>query len=169
MEIITAPNKTPKDKMHDFSVFLAGSIEMGVANAWQEKLISLLKLKNADARINIYNPRRTDWDSSWEQSRSNPAFYEQVSWELSKIEAADVCVVVFDPETKSPITLLELGLIAGLKHAVVLCPAGFWRKGNVDIVCERYGTPMVDSLDEVADWLCARYKSFIMKEIPICK
>jgi hypothetical protein len=29
---------------------------------------------------------------------------------------------------------------------IVCCPPGFWRQGNVAIVCERYGVPMVDDL-----------------------
>jgi len=30
----------------------------------------------------------------------------------------------------------------------VVCPEGFWRKGNVDLVCVRTGQPVFDSLDE---------------------
>ena len=53
----------------------------------------------------------------------------------------------FDPETKSPITLLELGLYARSGKLVVCCPHGFWRRGNVDIVCDRYGVDQVKLLD----------------------
>ena len=47
----------------------------------------------------------------------------------------------FSPETKSPITLLELGIyaVATPEKLLVCCPEGFWRKGNVDIVCAKYG------------------------------
>ncbi len=46
----------------------------------------------------------------------------------------------FDPDTKSPITLLELGLIVRDKptRLIVYCPEGFYRKGNVDIICRKY-------------------------------
>jgi hypothetical protein len=50
----------------------------------------------------------------------------------------------FDPNTKSPISLLELGLFAQSKKLIVCCPRGFWRKGNVDITCDRYGIPFFD-------------------------
>ena len=53
----------------------------------------------------------------------------------------------FSPETKSPITLLELGLFAE-KNIIVCCPSGFWRKGNVDIVCTRYGIPRFENFDD---------------------
>ena len=55
----------------------------------------------------------------------------------------------FDPNTTSPISLLELGLHAKSKKMIVCCPEGFWRKGNVDIVCENFYIPTFNSLDEL--------------------
>ena len=49
----------------------------------------------------------------------------------------------------SPISLLEFGLHARSGKMVVFCPEGFWRKGNVDIVCERYGIPQVEEMEEL--------------------
>jgi hypothetical protein len=45
----------------------------------------------------------------------------------------------FDPNTLSPISLLELGLHAKSGKLIVCCPEGFYRKGNVDIVCQNFG------------------------------
>lgn len=53
----------------------------------------------------------------------------------------------FDPSTKSPISLLELGLYARAGKMIVCCPDGFWRKGNVDIVCFRHKIKQVQTLD----------------------
>jgi hypothetical protein len=44
---------------------------------------------------------------------------------------------------------LELGLHARDGKLIVLCPEGFWRKGNVDIVCEKYGVKQVESFEEL--------------------
>ena len=129
----------------DPTVFLAGSIEMGVAADWQTRLSLALESE----AICILNPRRDEWDASWEQSISNPVFREQVEWELEAQEIADLIVMYFVPETKSPITLLELGLFARTGKLVVCCPDGFWRKGNVQIVCDRYGIKIVDTLDDL--------------------
>jgi hypothetical protein len=126
------------------SVFLAGSIEMGKAVDWQTRLEQEL-----DTKAVVLNPRRKDWDSSWEQKKTNPKFFEQVTWELKALEAADIIAMYFDPTTKSPISLLELGLHAHTHKMLVCCPEGFWRKGNVDIVCERYNIPVVNTLDEL--------------------
>jgi hypothetical protein len=125
------------------SVFLAGSIEMGTAENWQLKVVSELSSKE----VVIYNPRRTDWDSSWKQEYENPQFYQQVNWELDSLEIADFILLYLVPDTMSPISLLELGIHAQSKKLYVVCPDGFWRKGNVDIVCGTYDIPLFNSLD----------------------
>ncbi len=132
-------------------VFLGGSIEMGKAKDWQSLLAQALQQSAPD--VYVANPRRQDWDSLWEQRISNPHFNEQVTWELDHIERADLVVFYFQPGTQSPITLLELG--KRLEHprasenTVVCCPEGFWRLGNVEIVCARAGIPLLKSLDEL--------------------
>ena len=116
---------------------------MGKAENWQQRLGKELK------DITVLNPRRDDWDSSWIQSINNPQFREQVEWELEAQEKADIIAMYFDKSTKSPITLLELGLFARSKKMIVCCPDGFWRKGNVDIVCKRYGIKQVDTINDL--------------------
>lgn len=141
-----APDKWA-NKNGYISVFLAGSIEQGAAEDWQQKCVDTLK----DYPIHFINPRRDSWDSSWEQSINNEKFKEQVTWELDGLDAADFIILFFDKETKSPISLLELGIHASSnpKKLLVVCPEGFWRKGNVDIVCERYKVKQFDNLDEL--------------------
>ncbi len=130
----------------DRSVFLAGSIEMGQAEAWQSELADVLR----DLDAVILNPRRDDWDASWKQSIDDAQFRTQVEWELSALERATIVLMYFAPTTKSPITLLELGLYARSGKLVVCCPDGYWRKGTVDIVCARYGAEQVPDLAALA-------------------
>ncbi len=127
------------------SVFLAGSIEMGKAIDWQ----SYVENELIDTDITVLNPRRNDWDSSWRQDINNKQFREQVEWELEAQEKADIIAMYFAPETKAPISLLELGLFASSGKMIVCCPDGFWKKGNVSIVCTKYNIPQVDSLDKL--------------------
>ena len=124
---------------------------MGVAENWQQKVEKLLV--NTD--WTILNPRRDDWDSSWVPSIDNPQFKEQVYWELDGLAVVEQILFYFDPTTKSPITLLELGLMVGLEpyKIMVVCPKGYWRKGNVDIVCERFGIPMYSTIEEACSKL----------------
>jgi hypothetical protein len=129
------------------SVFLAGSIEMGRAESWQAAVESAL----ADLPIAILNPRRDEWDAGWEQSIANPQFREQVEWELEGLERASVIAMHFAPSTQAPITLLEFGLMARSGKLVVSCPPDYWRRGNVEVTCARYGVPLVAGLPELVE------------------
>jgi len=140
--------KAPKSYGHLWnkpSIFLAGSIEMGKAKDWQTKVEEAL----ADLDVLILNPRRDDWDSSWVESIENEQFVEQVEWELGAQETTDIICMYFNPDAQSPITLLELGLYLDPARLFVCCPEGFWRKGNVDIVCDRYGIFCTPDLDDL--------------------
>jgi hypothetical protein len=72
-----------------------------------------------------------------------------VEWELAGLEQATVVAMYFAPSTKAPITLLELGLCARSGKLVVCCPDGYWRKGNVEVVCRRYGVPLLATLADL--------------------
>ena len=133
-------------KSPGLKIFLAGSIEMGAAGPWQDQLVKQF----ANQNVTFLNPRRDDWDSSWIQDISNLQFNQQVTWELDGLAACDYAVFYFDPNTKSPITLMELGLMAASGKIIVCCPKGFWRKGNVDIVCDRNNILVVETLDQLA-------------------
>lgn len=139
---IKAPSRVGIVK-ENVTVFLAGSIEMGTAEEWQKEVVEAFPFD-----LNVLNPLRDKWDTSWEQSLNSPYIFEQVSWELDMLERADIIPMYFDPTTKSAITLLELGLHAtnndyfGRPKLIVCCPHGFHRKANVDIVCQRYGIPV---------------------------
>ena len=149
--VIKAPEKLTNGGT---TVFLAGSIEMGKAVDWQTKIENELKDKlDDDTVVTLYNPRRDDWDSSWTQSIEDDNFREQVEWELDALEKANKIVVYIDPETKSPITLMEIGLHAHSNKMCVCCPEGFYRKGNIDVVCNKYNIPMVDDVDGLVKFI----------------
>ena len=143
---------TPKEGYHkdckpirkNPRIFLAGSIEEDQATDWQKQIIDGM----ANNQFEIFNPRVKDWDNEIKQDISDPRFLHQVDWEIRHIELADIIVFYFEPGTKSPISLAEIGLCMGLKkeHVIVCCPEGFWRKGNVDIYCEMAGFHRVETL-----------------------
>lgn len=149
---IKAPNDFSFEKQK--IVFLAGSIEMGTAEPWQERFVK--EFEGQD--VIFINPRREDWDMTWEGN--DPRFIKHVDWELSGMETADLIVMYFDPNTKSPITLLELGLYApdNQKKLFVCCPDKFWRKGNVQAVCKYYEVMLVHEFQELIDALKSKIK-----------
>lgn len=141
---IKSPNNIAERNPDMPTIFLAGSIEMGTVENWQ----AILAERYVKIGFTVFNPRRNDWNSEWEQKFTNPEFYQQVDWELTALEAADEIVIYFHPDTKAPISLLELGLFANSKKIKVICPDGFYRKGNVDIVCNKFKIPLYTSIGD---------------------
>lgn len=147
-EVYTPPETVPTTSKP--TVFLAGTIDMGSSEDWQTKLIG----EFSQLPVMFLNPRRANWDASWKQDISSPKFKGQVDWELDQQDAADIIVMYFAPESKSPITLLELGLAAQYPEKVIVaCPEGFWRRGNVEIVCERFHIDFVNTYEDMVTLL----------------
>jgi hypothetical protein len=142
------------DTTGKFTIFLAGTIDMGKGEDWQSVVAE--EFEGFPDYLLILDPRRDDWDSSWEEDIDNPEFNRQVQWELKSQEAADLVMFVFatDEENaekaEAPITLMELGLFKD-KQCVVCCPQGYHKKGNVDIVCKRYGIPVYEDFQAMLD------------------
>jgi hypothetical protein len=149
VEVFTPPYNISHRNRKKPSIFLGGTIDMGNSVDWQQDTIQQIT-RVRPLVYNIFNPRRKDWDSSWEQKFENPQFYQQVNWELNALEQADIILIYFKAGSQSPISLLELGLYARSGKLSVVCEEGFWRKGNVDIVCDRYAIPMFES---IKDWV----------------
>ena len=87
MKVIKPPHSIVKNSNKGWDkIFLAGTIEMGNSEDWQTKVSNAL----ADRPYTILNPRREQWDASWEQRIENPQFYQQVNWELDGLNKAVV-------------------------------------------------------------------------------
>lgn len=143
------PLSKSEEDITKIKIFAAGSIEMGKAELWQDRLAKEL----SDFDVVLYNPRRDDWDSSWVQDPTpGTQFHDQVSWELERIDHSDIVFFYFDPSTTSPITLLELGLTLNSEMGVVVCcPDGYFKKGNVVITCDFVGVKVVNTFEEAVE------------------
>jgi hypothetical protein len=134
------------------SVIFYGAIQS--EPAWQTNLASSL----SDLPVDILDPRRDDWDSSWVEDISFPKFKEQVEWEMDGAKIADVVVFYFPPGALTPVALLELGMYAASGKVIVCCPDGFYKKGNVQMVCLRYGIELLETLGELNERVRARLR-----------
>ena len=112
-----------------FSVFLAGTIEMGNSEDWQAKAIRRLR----DLPINIFNPRRV-------VAPDEELISSQINWELDSIARCEFIFMHLAANTISPISLYELGLLQGnnrigqkSKTIVVACDPLYTRKTNVKV------------------------------------
>ena len=159
MEIYKAPEKYPTDSK--FTIFLGGSIEMDKAEKWQERITQTL----SEFDIRILNPRRDSFDISQEQSIKNPYFKEQVTWELDGLERADLILMYLQPDTLSPISMMEIGIYINTldwnKQMIICCPDGFWRRGNIEILVDRYPyhCTLLDSYTDLEKFVTEKCKS----------
>ena len=132
-------------------MFLAGTIDQGHAT-WQESVVNSL----SNLPITILNPHRPNWDSTWTEDISYEPLREQITWELDMLEATDVIAMYMDPDKPAPVSLLELGLFARSGKMIVACPAGFYKRGNVQVVCQRFGVELVNSLEGLVEGVLRR-------------
>jgi hypothetical protein len=147
---IKAPDQfTHKNKF--MSVFLGGTIDNGSSVNWQEEAADFL-LKHD---LNVLNPRRDDWNPEWEQTIENPEFYRQVKWEMNAMEFADIVILNFLKGSVSPITLLELGLMVknNPQKLYVAADYDYWRRGNIEVICEEFSIPLYPNLEHFYDFL----------------
>lgn len=131
IEVFKAPEKYPTDSK--FTIFLAGTIEMGKSIDWQKDITELLK----DEDIRILNPRRDEFKVWEKQSINNPYFKEQVNWELDGLERADLIIMNLIEDSLSPISMMEIAYFIKEKPMIICVPDGFWRKGNIEILADR--------------------------------
>lgn len=148
------PDKREKYYTDSYKIFLAGTIDNGSSVDWQREVIKKLSSEakdekywliapGEDVEITIFNPRREQW---------NPGaimedIAEQILWEEEKLDEADLILMVIQDDSKSPISLLELGLYGPSGRMVVFCTDKFYRYTNVRMTCEKYLIPLVNSTD----------------------
>ena len=130
------------DTLHTKKVFLAGTIDMGNSADWQLQVVK--KFEALGGKWLLFNPRQQHWNAK----RAGEMDY-QVNWELEHLEASDLIIMNIMETSKSPISLLELGLFARSGKMYVVCPRGFYRYDNVRITCTRYHIPLYDTLDRL--------------------
>jgi hypothetical protein len=141
MQVITAPERKP---ITNQSIFLAGTIDDGKSEDWQSKLIE----EFSEYNITILNPRRNNWGDL-----SDNELRKQITWELDHLEKADIIFMYIIGTSKSPISLLEMGIHIKDSKLIVVCEPEFYRYDNVRITCEYYNAELYDSLGEGIDAL----------------
>ena len=128
------------NKLNAKSVFLAGTIDNGNSLNWQDKVI--IELINLGVSCEVFNPRREHWNPN----PTKEDMEKQIKWEQDHLDSADVIVMVLLDDSKSPISLLEMGLYAKSKKLIVFCTPKFYRFDNVRLTCEKYNIELVQDL-----------------------
>lgn len=139
----------PKEISRDDSftkIFLAGTIDMGNSRDWQAEIHD--RFSEMNGRYILFNPRQENWDAT----RPGEMDY-QVKWELDHLEDADMIIMYILGTSKSPISLLEMGLHAKSGKMYVICEKDFYRYDNVRITCDYYEVPLYNDLESFLDTL----------------
>ena len=136
--IIIAPSEIKVNK-YKTKVFLGGTIDSGNSEDWQKVICK--EFINNNEYI-ILNPRRDNWpdDGSEEVIR-------QIKWEHKRMDEADIIVMNLLPDSKSPISLMEIGMYNESGKLLVFCTDKFYRFDNVKIVCEKYKIELFETND----------------------
>ncbi|KAK6854210.1 hypothetical protein PG995_009303 [Apiospora arundinis] len=171
-QIVQAPTADPAS-LHPHTIFLAGTTTNDDSGDWRYVLCAALSAHP----ITFYNPLRRDWDASWRNNADCAPFRDQTQWELDRQTRADLVVVYLGPNTDAPVSLLELGLVAGIaaaaavaadptatssnddhtnnnsgkmkkKQVLVCAHKGYKKRGNVQLLCQKFGIEMVDTVDD---------------------
>ncbi len=140
---VQAPKSYTTEK---YSIFLGGAIDMGHEKTqWQKRVVKAL----GDLDVLVLNPRRDDWDESWEQCKNCEPFREQVLWEIKAQEDCDLLLYVYLKDSKAPITMFENGAWGTKKDCIMCVEEGFWKKANLDIYAEHFKIQNYSSLDDM--------------------
>lgn len=123
---------------HYETIFLAGTIDMGNSVDWQGRLVEIFS--SNEGRYILYNPRRDSFTATLEEMEY------QVNWELEHLEKSQIIVMNILGSSKSPVTLLEMGLFMKSGKLLVACEPEYYRHDNVRITCAKYNVPLYDSL-----------------------
>lgn len=123
------------------TIFLAGTIDMGNSENWQAALVETFS--SSEGRYILYNPRRDTFTNTPEEMDY------QVNWELDHLEKSQIIIMNILGSSKSPVTLLEMGLFMKSGKLLVACEPDYYRHTNVLLTCARYNVPLYPSLQSL--------------------
>ena len=130
------------------SIFLAGTIDCGNSPDWQHDYVEKLKenVKKLPGILYVYNPRRDSGEGI--QPGDIEEMNYQITWELEHMEKASKIYMRILGDSKSPISLLELGLWAGKDPTkiVVCCDPSYYRYQNIAVTCKKSSVMMIAEL-----------------------
>jgi len=173
------PNTIRDYNKDSLKIFLAGTIDNGESYDWQQALIWKLALYTCtpdneedlgsgydfslgaedDNDIIIFNPRRANWSPN----ATDEDVVKQIEWEQEHLDQADLIVMYLADNSKSPISLLELGLYGPQGKMLVCCTNKFYRYNNVKCTCDKYMIDLYESNDikDIVDEIALIYNEII--------
>ncbi len=133
----TSNDILPINKKNQRSIFLAGSMDHKQEGSWREEIIAEFGTND------IFDPTNTHHDElNTEQMKHH------IVWELGALQQSDLILLNFLKESKSPISLVELGMYVTSNKLIFICPKEFYKSDYVHTLCNKYNTPIFNTLNE---------------------
>ncbi len=143
--VITAPEPYIASNNPEWTVYLAGAIDMGTAVDWQAYVIEQL----SDTNMVLFNPRRPHFTPD--------TLDEQIEWELDLLARCDAILMWLPKDARAPISLFEAGLYWQSGKLCIGADQGFYRRRNLELTGERYHVYIHASLDDALTSLVSAY------------
>ncbi|GAB1856239.1 hypothetical protein MHTCC0001_10740 [Flavobacteriaceae bacterium MHTCC 0001] len=131
-----------KEEKKDY-VFLAGSIDLKLKGDWRSELINIVGDK-----VHFIDPTISNHDEL-----DDIQMKKHINWELDALNLADKVFLNLLPDSKSPISLIELGMYVRTSKLIVVCPEAFYQSRYIKTLCEKYNVPLFDSLNSAVNSL----------------
>jgi len=137
---------------HPVRIFLGGTIDNGNSEDWQSEVIKSVNNISLQRQVYFYNPRRENWPSA----DNHREIGKQIDWELFHLEKSDRIFMNILASSKSPISLMEIGLFARTGKLIVFCPKSFYRYDNVMKICEKYNVTLytTNNIEYITKKIC---------------
>ena len=141
--IFTSKDILPLKEKNKSYYFLAGSMDFNSGDSWREKVVNELK-----ESVCIFDPTRIEHNDF-----SDAQMKEHIEWELDALALSDRILLNLLPSSKSPISLVELGLYVESAKLIVVCPESFYQRRYIETICNKYDTVLFDNLDEGIEYI----------------
>ena len=162
--VLNPGDQLPQITNNSVKIYLAGTQDFSNAeNDWQQKFINglvpltdplkgLLMFKSTN--FIIFNPH-VPFESPAAPNLDNPQFIQVMQWRMSMMDQADMVFLNLLNKSKSPVPVLEFGLLANTNKLVVRCGEEYMLYSQIRLYCEKYNIPLLTGKTSVKDVMLA--------------
>ncbi len=124
-------------------VFLAGSMCIDKEDNWRKNVI-----KNYANDFDFIDPTNENHNLL-----NDSLMKKHINWELEGLELSDIIFMNLLPESKSPISMVELGLYARSNKLIICCPENFYQYRYINALAKKYNVTLFSELDKGIQYL----------------
>ncbi|CAM1372061.1 nucleoside 2-deoxyribosyltransferase domain-containing protein [Tenacibaculum xiamenense] len=119
-------------------VFLAGSMCIDKEDDWRKNVI-----KNFANVFDFIDPTNENHNLL-----NDSQMEHHINWELEGLELSDIILMNLLPESKSPISMVELGLYARSNKLIICCPENFYQYRYIKTLAKKYNVALFTELEK---------------------